>query len=95
MTLQGAKISIQLHIRAHKIGEPPHIYIGEALDLALQAIDKQIPEKPIEEADDFGDRSVCCPSCLGPVTNYWVPGTLPKHCQFCGQALDWRKETNE
>lgn len=47
------------------------------------------PEKPIEEADDFGDRSLCCPHCLGPVTNYWVPGTKPKHCQFCGQALDW------
>ena len=51
------------------------------------------PEKPIEEADDFGDRSVCCPHCLGPVTNYWAPGTKPKHCQFCGQALDWGEES--
>lgn len=50
------------------------------------------PTKPIEEADDFGDRSLCCPHCLGPVTNYWAPGTKPKHCQFCGQALDWGQE---
>lgn len=50
------------------------------------------PEKPIKAADEFGDRSLCCPHCLGPVTNYWAPGTKPKHCQFCGQALDWGEE---
>ena len=54
-----------------------------------EAIKKQIQTKPIAEADDFGDRSLCCPNCLGPVTNYWAPGTKPKHCQFCGQALKW------
>lgn len=54
-----------------------------------EAIKKQIQTEPIEEADDFGDRSLCCPNCLGPVTNYWAPGTKPKHCQFCGQALKW------
>ena len=49
----------------------------------------------IEEADSFGDRLLCCPHCLGPETNYWAPGTKPKHCQFCGQALDWSEEVEE
>lgn len=66
---------------------------SETMELAKQmgakALDKQTPEKPIDEADDFGDNSLCCPTCIGPVTNYWAPGTKPKHCQFCGQALKW------
>lgn len=56
------------------------------------AVERLTPQKPAEETDDFGDRSVCCPHCIGPVTNYWAPGTKPKHCQFCGQALDWGEE---
>lgn len=59
--------------------------------LIHEAIKKQIQTEPIEEADDFGDRSLCCPNCIGPVTNYWAPGTKPKHCQFCGQALKWEE----
>jgi hypothetical protein len=60
--------------------------------LIHEALKKQIQTEPIEEADDFGDRSLCCPNCIGPVTNYWAPGTKPKHCQFCGQALKWEEE---
>jgi hypothetical protein len=54
-----------------------------------EALDRLTPKKPIETEDGFGDRELCCPHCIGPVTNYWVHGTVPKHCQFCGQALDW------
>ena len=57
----------------------------QAKQMGAQALDKQDPKEPIE--DD--DRLLCCPTCLGPVTNYWAPGTTPKHCQFCGQALEW------
>lgn len=59
--------------------------------LIHEALKKQIPTEPIEEADDFGTSSLCCPNCIGPVTNYWAPGTKPKHCQFCGQALKWEE----
>lgn len=37
---------------------------------------------------------LCCPLCRCPVTNYWVRRAKPAHCQFCGQAIDWR-ETEE
>ncbi len=56
------------------------------------ALERMTPEKPEGKVDEFGDRYLGCPSCSGPVTNYWAPGTKPKHCQFCGQALDWREE---
>lgn len=62
--------------------------------LIHEALKKQIPTEPINEADDFGDSSLCCPTCIGPVTNYWAPGTKPKHCQFCGQALKWEDEND-
>ncbi len=61
----------------------------DTIGVAAEALDRLTPKKPIVETDDFDDRSVCCPHCIGPVTNYWAPGTKPKHCQFCGQALDW------
>lgn len=63
----------------------------ETLITAADALDRLTPEKPIETEGSFGDRELCCPNCIGPVTNYWSPGTTPKHCQFCGQALDWEE----
>ena len=61
----------------------------ESEKIVQEALDRLTPKKPIETEDGFGDRALSCPHCLGPVTNYWVRGTVPKHCQFCGQALDW------
>lgn len=56
-----------------------------------QALERLTPKKPEGKVDEFGDRYLGCPSCCGPVTNYWAPGTKPKHCQFCGQALKWEE----
>lgn len=92
MTPTEAKRHIANHNAAHQKKEPFAVYITQALGLAVEALDRLTPEKPVEEADEFGDRPLCCPHCLGPVTNYWAPGTKPKHCQFCGQALDWGEE---
>lgn len=54
------------------------------------------PKKPEMRAMDGFDievaASLCCPTCKGPVTNYWVHGVYPKHCQFCGQAIDWEEQ---
>lgn len=68
----------------------------EALMVAVDACDRLTPEKPEMRAMQGFDPEVaselCCPHCLGPVTNYWVRGAKPKHCQFCGQAIDWGEE---
>lgn len=38
MTIQQAIARIEDHMRVHRIGEPPHIHIGEALQMAIAAL---------------------------------------------------------
>ena len=53
----------------------------KAFDIAIQALEKQIPKKPI-------DRCMYeeCPTCGN------VEIVFCKHCPDCGQRLDWRDE---
>lgn len=60
--------------------------IAEAYDLAIEALEKQIPKKPIFEREQtslFGvDDVPYCPNCKC---------SLPEvsYCEECGQAIDW------
>lgn len=64
--------------------------IQQAEDLAIKALEKQIPKKPINVEKHYYE----CPRCkqdLG-VSNddifvYEIP--IPMYCSECGQALDW------
>ena len=52
MTIEEAIKRIRSHMRNHHIGEYPHIYIKEALDMAIAALqEKQDREKPMTNAD--------------------------------------------
>ena len=81
-------------IKAIECNYPPEEYsrLREALDLAIDTLEKQIPMEP-EFTDDYMDDAYC-PNCenfefeLGAST--WK---LP-YCPMCGQAIDW-KEDNE
>lgn len=71
--------------------------IGKAeAEIIKKAIRKQIPKRPVMKpmggftAEEASVLS--CPTCGEPVSNYWAPGNNPKHCQFCGQKLDWTPE---
>ena len=59
----------------------PYIYMNEALNMAIQALEKQISRKP-----DFTEdkKLALCPCCNGK-------GLLDKqkYCDNCGQKLDW------
>ena len=62
--------------------------------LIREALEKQIPEKPISE-----ERYYICPCCRGDlgvsdddIFIYEFP--TPKYCGDCGQALDW-SDTDE
>ena len=63
---------------------------NQALDMAIQALEKQIPKK----CETREGRNVYrCPSCgkwfVGSV-DYMICFDLgPKFCSICGQALDW------
>lgn len=82
---------------------PPYSDFVMALDIAISAIEKQIPKKPVIKIIEhfvqgylIEDKYYICPCCkevIGNVEN--VDGKhepyikKPKHCDPCGQALDW------
>lgn len=63
---------------------------AEEMKIAIQALEKQIPKKPIVDIW----RSYCvdyqeffCPYCRNRMT--LIIGKNKKYCDNCGQALDW------
>ena len=61
-----------------------------AFETAIEALEKQVPKKPIYVEDD-GIRytdSYRCPNCQGAFA-----GTgIACYCYHCGQAIDWSEE---
>lgn len=56
-----------------------------AFNVAIEALEKQIPKKPLWVQDGFR-----CPSCNA---FYLTPyRTLPKYCNSCGRKIDWSEE---
>lgn len=65
----------------------------EALKKGLEAIEKQIPKKPIMKQcfDDLDEQYLCCPSC-GEILTDRIPFNNKEfyfHCLNCGQKFDW------
>lgn len=62
----------------------------KAILMALKALEKQIPKKPIERFT--GNEYVCeCPICHGLTdTPKEVVIQSIQYCSWCGQKLDWR-----
>ena len=67
-----------------------------ALEMAINALEKQIPKKP----DCIEDKMWCCPVCDNNLLPKWIKyptKLMPKteglpHCMSCGQAIDWSDE---
>ena len=68
----------------------------EAFSVAINALEKQIPKKPIEYEDKF----YACPICRNVLLHKWKKyntelidksNGLP-YCLCCGQKLDWSYE---
>lgn len=61
----------------------------EDLDMAIEALEKQIPKKVVnfEKACDIYGK---CPKCK---EMFWITeGDEFNYCPTCGQALDWSEE---
>lgn len=59
-----------------------------AIDMAVKALEKQIPKKPIYDA------LYACPNCH----TIMLQGTFEesgKCCKECGQALDWEENNKD
>lgn len=63
-----------------------------AFDMAIEALEKQIPKKVEEfmereeEFSSFYKLDFMCPSCCNATI---CQPYKPKYCKHCGQALDW------
>lgn len=91
MTPQEAILRIKNHIEVHSRKEKHFaVKITEALNMAIEALEKQIPKQPLKweywtvespiPNDDWGYE---CPCCENRDIDY------PEHHCECGQTLDW------
>ena len=67
----------------------------EAIQIAIQALEKQIPKKVvlrhIRKYDGFDDGE--CPTCGNSVLRDGFSNDV--YCDNCGQKLDWSEESEE
>lgn len=74
------------------IGEVEWSYLvnySEAIEVAIEALEKQIPKKP-REAVQSG--FFWCPACSKAIKMRIEGSKINiRYCPFCGQALDWRE----
>lgn len=75
----------------------PYIYMNEALNMAIQALEKQIPMKPIFNHNLSDTLSLFHCECgnaikvshdIGIMNN----NNVPNYCSKCGCRLDWSDE---
>ena len=58
--------------------------IAKAYDLAIEALEKQIPKKPRETR-----CALMCSSCGHKITEKGCKKLNRLYCKKCGQAIDW------
>ena len=77
-------------IECLKINKPTSGYmiLQEAVDMAIQALEKQIPKKPHKNFEKFSGVWCSCGKYIGK--GYFVE--KPSFCSDCGQKLDWSDE---
>jgi hypothetical protein len=76
-----------IFIEKSKKGEEDRGYYA----CASLALNKSIPQKPIDKSLNKEDWHImCCPNCNRV---FWNSGEFvhyqPHYCENCGQALDW------
>lgn len=67
---------------------------GKFLDMAIEALEKQIPKKPDLEGDGYADGQLVydtwiCPNCE---KRYEVDYEKYDHCPNCGQSILWESK---
>ena len=69
---------------------------NSSYDMAVEALEKQIPKKPFMAPMPGFDGEVAshlsCPGCKMVVVNVWNTDYKPLYCCNCGQRFDWSKE---
>lgn len=86
------KIKYRIANEMRKYGENKEEY--EDLEIAIQALEKQVPKKPDYEGDGYADGELVydyakCPMC-GHWFEYGINDWESNYCSDCGQKLDWQ-----
>ena len=68
----------------------------EAIQIAIQALEKHIPKKPIMKPyyKDMEEEYLCCPTC-GEILTDRIPMDNKDfyfHCLNCGQKFNWESD---
>ena len=91
MTTQEAIEFFKGELEGGKCSE--HCVQCNANEFALQALEKQIPKKPVKSENQvvrYANTYYC------PICNLGITGTnIAKWCYHCGQKLDWSEESEE
>ena len=96
MDRKEAILRIKDHMEHHKIGEYPHILLGEALNMAIAALSP--PNEPLPVlVNDEPDREYIdyiCPRCKNTISQRRRGQRMETvyKCKFhdnCGQRVDW------
>ena len=69
-------------LKAEIVHHPECSIFAEALGIAIQALEKQIPKKAVQKSY-MVKGTVICPKCV------FVALTVDEYCSHCGQKLDW------
>ena len=85
MTLQEAIEFFKGELEGGKCSE--HCVQCNANELALQALEKQIPKKAKNITTTLYYKQGRCPNC-----NALLKNTMNIFCSDCGQALDWSED---
>lgn len=92
MTPQEAIRRIKNHNEIHSRKEKHFaVHITAALNMAVEALEKQIPKKPYKRKEHKQNDYYCaiCKCYLGDEMELQNACLQPKYCEHCGQALDW------
>lgn len=62
--------------------------LNKALDVAISALNKQIPTEPIKKPSTLRNANkLCCPSCGHHLVLEVNADLLPNYCDRCGQCI--------
>ena len=93
MTAREVINKLKRHIEYLKHAWKPHpdYETMDAIGYAIQALEKQIPQYPLYEADGYADGVLVsdtwiCPRCGH---HYEVDYDDYDYCPNCGQRIDW------
>lgn len=84
MTYEEAILRIKDHNEVHQRKECFAVKITEALNLAITALEKQIPKKPKKTR-----CALMCANCGHKITEIGCKKLNRLYCKKCGQAIAW------